>query len=191
VTRMDASLAGLVLAFALAAGPAGAAQVYLDPASLLVAPGEGFTLDLVLDATGSPGAKPGDYIGQVVVDYDPARARYDGFTISSPAQLTAGPSLGTAGALATVTLGFRLTGQDVGTLGTFSFTALGPVDSTVALGLGDADDFFGSFVNKAPTDLPFFPVLVGAEIEVVPLPAAAWLFLSALGAAGLGRRARR
>ena len=40
----------------------------------------------------------------------------------------------------------------MGTVGTFSFTALGAPGTLATLGLVDGDDFFGSsFVNKMPT----------------------------------------
>ena len=60
-----------------------------------------------------------------------------------------------------------------GTVGTFSFSAIGPVGSLATLGLADADDVFGSFVNKNPTDRRFFPTLTGAQVNIsaVPLPA--------------------
>jgi hypothetical protein len=66
---------------------------------------------------------------------------------------------------------------------------LGSAGSTISFGLGDAEPFLGSFFNTDAVVKKFEPAFNGAEVSVVPIPAAAWLMMSALGIlGGLSRR---
>ncbi|MDJ0927292.1 MAG: hypothetical protein QNJ73_06520 [Gammaproteobacteria bacterium] len=162
--------------------------VALLPASTSVTPGESFTIDLVLDVSDVAGES--DLIsGEVIVDFDGTLAQFDGFAVADPVMLFSGPTTGTAGnGNVTVSLGLH-NAPPVSVLGTFSFTAAadapaGPID----FGLDDAFPFLGSFATEPPTNQPIFPDFSNTSVAVVPLPAAGWLLLSALGLTGWWQR---
>lgn len=174
-----------------ASGMAQAASLALVPSSPSVGPGGTFTVSLVLDATDAPGAHPGLYGGEIVVDFDRTLLSYGGFTLASGVSLFSPQVVATSGNTQTVTLGFD-NAPDSGTVGTFSFTALGPAGSLATLGLADTDDFSGSFASYVPTYQRFYPAFIDAEVNVVPLPAGVWLLATGVVALGaLRSRARR
>ena len=167
-------------------GSALAATVSLVPEAPSVAPGP-VSVDLVLEASDvADGCDPrcNQFVGEVVVDFDPAQLSFVGFTANSPAVLSFGPD-SEAGS---VTLGFT-DALESGVVGSFEFVATAAPGTEVLLGLTDNLPILGSFEYEEPTNQFFFPDFVGAEVQVVPLPAAAWLFLSALGV--VAARARR
>lgn len=165
-----------------------AATISLQPSVPLVAQSSAFTVDLLLDASDAPGAHPGLYGGQIVIDFDPALLTYGGFSLAGDVRFFSSPVTGTRGGRQTVTLGFENAG-DVGTVGNFSFTVLGAPGIIASINLADADDLFGTFVSYVRSDQPFYPDFVDTSVQVVPLPGTAWLLLTAFAAAGT--RARR
>jgi hypothetical protein len=174
---------------AMFTGVAGAATITLAPSAPEVIEDSLFTVDLKLNATDAPGSHPGLYIGQIIIDFNPAQLEYQGFAFLAPVQQKNAPTTGSAGSQQTVTLGFQ-NATDLSTIGTFTFRALGSAGTTAAIGIADADDFFGSFVSKLPTDQPFTPQFSGTSVSIsaVPLPATAWLFLTAFGLTGARQR---
>ncbi|MSR08881.1 MAG: VPLPA-CTERM sorting domain-containing protein [Gammaproteobacteria bacterium] len=174
----------------IAGATAQAASLTLVPSAATVAPGGAFTVNLVLDATSAPGFHPGIFSGQILLDFDNSELTYGGFVASSDVTFYLAPTGATTGNTQTVSFGFVKPG-DVGTVGTFSFTALGAPGTLAELGLVDGDDFFGSsFVNNIPTEQRFTPLITGAQVSIVPLPAGLWLLGTAVGALALRRRFR-
>lgn len=173
-----------------AALSAEAASVHLLPSSASVRQGDTFAVSLSLDASDAPGSHPGLYLGEVVVDFDPAEIAYEGFAFMAPVTQKNAPVTGASGGRQTVTLGFQ-NATDLGTVGTYTFRAIGGAGVSASLGIADADDFFGTFVNTLPTNQRFFPGFDGTTVELtaVPLPAGAWLLATGFGL--LGRRAHR
>jgi hypothetical protein len=188
-TRSPIRLVAALLAL-VAGTNAGAASLALVPADATVGTGETVTLDVLLDATGAPGAIPGLYGGQFVVDFDPLLLQYTSFTAAPGVSFFSPPTVGTSGSRQTVTVGFDNGKGDGTAIGFFNFVALGPPGSTTTLGLADADDFFGTFISYVPTYQPFYPTFSPASVSIVPLPAGAWLLGTALGGLGLLRRRR-
>jgi len=176
----------------IAAGStAQAASLTLVPSANPVVQTGTFTVNLVLSAADSPGWHPGLHSGAVRVDFDKTLLTYNGFSLANGLIFFAPVAVTTSGNTQTVTLGFQ-NAPDTGTVGTFSFRATGPVGSLATLGLADADDMFGSFVNKARTDVPYTPAFAGAQVNIsaVPLPAGIWLLGTAIGALAARRRFR-
>lgn len=177
------------LAFAISSN-AGAATITLQPSAAQVAQNGAFTVDLLLNASDAPGSHPGLYGGSIVLDFDPAVITYGAFALAPGVSFFSSPVTGSGGGRATVTLGFE-NAADVGRVGTFSFTAIGSPGSSSTLNIEDADDFFGSFIAQVPTEQAFYPQFVDASVQVVPLPGAAWMLLTAFGIAGARARRQR
>jgi len=176
----------VLLLLTLPVGSAWAASVSLVPENPVVAPGS-VTINLVLEASDvAEGCDPrcSQFVGEVVVDFDPSQLSFVGFTANAPAVLGFGPDA----AAGTVTLGFE-DALESGVVGSFEFLVGDAPGTGIALGLADNLPLLGSFEYEEPTNQFFFPDFVGAEVQVVPLPAAAWLFLSALAA--VAARTRR
>jgi hypothetical protein len=168
----------------LVALPSLAATVSLVPSTTTVSEGGQFTVDLVMDAADADGNHPGSFRGKIEVDFDALLVDYVGFVYNSPA-VEFGTTTISEGS---VELGFDQS-EDVATIGTFTFDALGSAGSTISFGLGDAQPLLGSFFNTDGVVKKFEPAFNGAEVSVVPIPAAAWLMMSALGIlGGLSRR---
>lgn len=189
ILRMAAiliALAGIYSTTALAA------SVSLVPSSATVVEGGVFSIDLTMNAADAPGSHPGLFGGEIIIDFDPSLVSFSvsDFSINAPATLQSGPTIGSNGGLQTVTIGFD-NALDIGVIGTFSFTATGSVGSMIGFSLDDPG-FFSSFANALPSNTPFTPNFFGTTVEItaVPVPAAAWLMLSALGAFGIGARRR-
>lgn len=182
-------ITGLLLLAGFAAAGSHAATITLVPSAGGVIQNDLFTVELKLDASDAPGTHPGLYLGEVIVDFNPAQLSYQGFVFTAPVQAASGPTTGSNGSQQTVTLGFR-NATDLSTIGTFTFRAIGS-PGTATIGVADADDFFGSFISKLPTDQPFYPQFTGTQVAIspIPLPATAWLL--ATGFALVGARARR
>lgn len=182
----------LLLSLLLAAAPllpASAATVWLQPAAPSVGENAAFAVDLLLDVADAPGIHPGLIGGEIVLTFDPALLSFQGFTLAEGVTFLSAPVIGTANGNQTVTLGFENAG-DVGPVGTFSFiTAPGSAGNTATLDIEDLDPFLSTFANQRGGDQPFFPEFIGTSVQIVPLPGAVWLLVSALGV--VGARARR
>lgn len=177
----------LVTALALlAAGTAQASTLKLVPSTATPVKDSSFTVNLVLDATDAEGNHPGLHSGEIIIDFNRTLLDYTSYTLGAGVNLVpvgATPVTAVNGNTETLQLWFE-NAPDVGTVATFSFLAIGQPGSQATLGLVDADDMFGSFVNKAGTDHRFFPVLTGTQVSIsaVPLPAGIWLLGTAVGA---------
>jgi hypothetical protein len=170
----------------VAAGSAQAASLALVPSATSVAPNATFQVNLVLDATDVPDIQHRNlYGGEIVVTFDPAKLQFDGFVLDASLDFFEPVTTGAG----TVSFGFD-NAPDAGTVGTFTFTALGAPGSLATLDLEDVDDFSGSFASYVPTYRRFYPTFTDAQVSVVPLPPAVWLLGTGLGALA-ARRLRR
>lgn len=187
----------------LAAGAAGAATVTLTPGtgtflqsgSAKAQQNTSFQVNLNLDATGAPGANPGGLFGgNIIIQFDKTLLQYNGFSFNPGVPALAfydAPAVATNGNTQTVTFGFN-NAPRTGLVGSFSFKAIGAVNSTASIGLADADDFMGTFISYVPTYQAFYPSFTGTQIGIsaIPLPAGVWLLGTALGSLGLRRLVR-
>ncbi len=167
--------------------PAVAATVSVIPDSPTVQEGDTISLALFMDAADAATPDPDSIIGKVIIEFEPGLASYNNdFAIASPATLTDGPTAGSG------TLEFDFANaQAVGNIGTFSLTAIGDVGSVITVSVDDNGILGSSFFDTQPTNKPINPTFVGTAVTItpIPVPAAAWLLMSALGVLGL--RARR
>jgi len=158
---------------------ANAALVSLVPESAFINEGASFGLDLAIDAADVNGDSPGSFSGIVTIAYDPGQVTFDGFDYLGSAMAQTGePVVSIDGALERISIDF-MGATDVSTIGTYSFTALAPEGAEIEFSF--VPTFTAGFANTLPTNAPFVPDLEGATVSVVPLPAAAWLMLSAFG----------
>ena len=171
-----------IIVSSLMALPSLAATVSLVPSTNAVSEGESFTVILVMNAPDAPGNHPGIFRGKVEVEFDELLVDYVGFEYNSPATEFGGTTIDAG----SVKLGFD-NSIDVAIIGTFTFNTTGPAGSTISLGLDDAIPLIGTFFNTDPI-VKFEPDFSGAEVSVVPIPAAVWLFASGLGMLGFTRR---
>lgn len=189
------SLSLAVLALALCSLPLQAATVSLDASSAQVDPGGMFTVNLVLDASDAPGAHPGSYGGAVVIDFDPNLVNTsEPFSASGNATIrNTLPSVPAVDCTDSRVVCFTDATTDVVSIGTFTFTLNPAADpgQTISIGIADADDFFGTFVNDLPTNQAFIPDFIGTSVFAVPVPAVAWFMSSGLAVFGFFIRRRR
>ncbi|MCP4002419.1 MAG: hypothetical protein GY727_16075 [Gammaproteobacteria bacterium] len=174
-----------IITFSLLALPSLAATISLVPSTSSVSEGEQFTVDLVMDAADENiGEYVGIFRGKVHVTFNETHASYVGFEYNSPAIAFGSTTIDTG----SVKLGFD-NSSPTATIGTYTFDTLGSAGSTISLDLGDALPYLGSFFNLNPSPLKFTPAFNGAEVSVVPIPAAVWLFSSGLiGLFGVARK---
>lgn len=165
------------------------ASLRLVPSASTVAQNGAFTVNLVLNASDLPLIPhPNFYGGSITLDFNKTLLSYGGFTLASGLSFFEAPTTATSGNTQTVTFGFD-NAPDMGTVGTFSFTAIGAPGSLASLGLVDSDDFSGTFASYEPGYKRFTPAFSGTQVNIsaVPLPAGVWL----LGTAVAGLAARR
>ena len=174
----------------LGTGAATASTVqFSQGSSIYVGPGEIFTLNLVGENFAS---RPDGAAFSLV--WDPAVLSYQGITVANPPWDTQaiGDSNVASGHLDFVFLGKTSgsVGNNPGTnyfdLAAFSFKAIGNIGniSTLAVAL---DSFNTGFVAPGAQTIPV--TFVNSQVQVVPVPTAAWLFGSAFtGLIGFARR---
>lgn len=183
-TRIKSTLAVIALS-ALALPFAEAASVYLTPASQSVNVNAGsVTLELYMDFTGSPTIGGGidlDFQGPLSLGV---------FTPTSYFTNTADPfftGFGTADADNDLEIHFgNFAGlSGVNKLGDLSVNLLATGQGSILMAINST---YGAFqgINSLPQSVS----LVGAEINVVPLPGGVWLLLTGVGAL-IGRRISR
>jgi len=217
ITRVSRCLAALMISFV--AMPVFAASVYLElnPASAPVVQGDPFEVRLYVDAADqvvntTEGEVPASVSGSVRIEFNSTLATYSGFAIDagvSPATCSPVLCLGnitTPGADNRISAAFSQaifadSSAPPVLIGTFSFNSVagtggGPFGINVVDAYTDADGtpFLTSFANIEPTNKPFTPGFNGTTVAIaataVPVPAAAWLMMSALGVLGLRARSR-
>jgi hypothetical protein len=164
---------------------ANAASVQLQPETAQVA--GTFDIDLYLNATDSVGGHPGQFSGRVVIEYDPTLVSFVGFSYDAPASELYAVDQTDFGFHETVSLGFKNALDDT-VIGSYTFNLLPGASGVIGFSVYDYNDAFGSFANELPTNYSFVPSFVGTEVTVVPLPAAFWLFGSALAGMAWVRR---
>lgn len=182
----------ILLGLLLAVAPAWSASVLLVPEATAVSPGT-LQVDLVLEAADvAEGCVPrcSSFAGEVLITYDDEQVDFVSLVSVAPASASEGPRSRAVfdPDLATVAVFFD-SALEAGTVATLLFDVIAAPGETVTISVEDNRPLIGSFEYALPTNQFFFPEFVGAEVQVVPLPAAAWLFLSALAA--VATRARR
>jgi hypothetical protein len=186
-------LPGLLLVSLLAlTGTAQAASLSLLPAAGTVVQNSLFTVALQLSAADIDD-DPDDYFGgQIVISFDNTKLGYGGFELAPGLSYFSNPTVTTNGSTQTVTFGFD-NAPPVGSVGNFSFTAIGQPETIAMIGLADGDSFAGgSFYAYTPGYTPFVPTFNPTQVTIsaVPLPAGVWLLSTAIGALVARRRFR-
>lgn len=185
IQTLRLATAGAVLG--LFAPLAQSASVFLSPANATVSLSEGTaTLELFMDFTGNPtigggvdfsvtgagslaGFTPSDWFGSVP---DPFFSGFGTDLADGDLEVHFGSFFGLSGL------------NKVGDL-TINLESIGDISIAISI-----NGFFGDFFPTAGLD-PQQVDLIGANLTVVPVPAAVWLFLSGLGLlAGFRRRAQ-
>lgn len=175
----------LIAAGLLAATVSQAASVYLTPASSTLSLASGSTsFDLYMDFTGTPTVGGGidlDLTGPIAIGTFTPTAY---FTASTDPAFT---GYGTANADADFEIHFgNFAGlSGVNKLGSLTVSLAGLGTGSIALAINQT---FGAFYGT--DSLEQSVTLSGAEVNVVPLPATAWMLLTGIGAL-VGRKLRR
>ena len=189
IQRLTATLLLIVTGTA-----AQAASLALMPSAGTVQQNSAFTVNLALNAAEVPGTHPGQHGGEIRVSFDQTLLRYDGFSLTTGLGFIYSPTVTTSGNTQTVRLGFNKA-ADTGTVGIFSFTAIGVTSpgSPTVLDLQYASILASSFANYLPNKQAFTPTFIDAQVNIsaVPLPASIWLLGTALGGLAARRRFRR
>lgn len=179
VTRIPAIPSLLFLGAAVAE----ANTVQFTQSSFDVAPGQTFTVDLV-----GSGFSSGPDGAAFALSWDPAVLSYVSTTVANPPWDTSFVSDGTAAAGDIDYVFLSKTTGDAGSdfsLASFTFQVLGGAGATSPLSLSN-DPYNVGFV--APGGQSLTVSYVNSEVHVVPVPAAVWLFGSALASMGFLRR---
>jgi hypothetical protein len=179
--------------FVLWSSLSSAASVSLVPSSSAVNTSDTFTVDLVLDARDMYGTtKSETFTGEVLIDYDPTQLDFQGFTeavpgttmplvISTTSDTTLGPLNNGRDKFALTFGNLTFTTPNIGTIGTYTFMAK---DMTGAALIDIADNGpLGGFGVQDPFS-SFDPQDINTTVNVIPIPAAAWLMFSGLGMLG-------
>lgn len=164
------------------------ASIQLEPQSLLVERGSTLVIDLLMNApeeiVHGTTASTGGIGGSVIMSFTPG-VTLTAFDLVAPAT-SAPPPIGSPPG----TEAFE-TAPYVGLIGRYTFSVAQDAPNSIIFTAADSDDFFGSFVNIFGTNQSFMPLPGSATVQVIPLPAAAWMLLSALGVLGLRSRRTR
>lgn len=186
-----------VFTLALWGQTAGAASIALNPPSTTIEAEATFDLEFFLDAreteTDFNGPHPGNFCGVVRIDYDPNLLMFR--AVEGALEMLDNSREILANGREAISFRFDDfafdTQPDAGVVGIFTFEALGGLGST-DIGIQDGEPLGSFFNHAAGTNAnEFFVPPSTATVQVVPLPAAAWLFLGALGGLGLfGRKSR-
>lgn len=184
-----------LLAVSTFANPVFSASVLLLPEDAVVEPGS-LQVELVLEASDvADGCVPrcSGFSGEVEISYDADDLRLVSVTPVAPAVVVSDlifedPFVVPEDGIGPVSFGFR-EALEQGTVAVLEFMVVAEPGDTVSIGVADNWPILGTFEYAFPTNQFFTPDFFGAEVQVVPAPAAAWLFLSALAA--FATRARR
>jgi hypothetical protein len=176
-------LATAVILWCTLAAAAEASTVAFTQSSIDVVPGETFTVDLVGSdfSAGPDGAA-------FALSWDPAVLSYVSTAVANPPWDTSYVSDGTASA---GNIEYIFLNKSVGNAGSafalasFTFNVLGNPGDATSLMLSN-DPYNTGFV--APGAVPIAVNYVNSQVHVVPVPAALWLFGSALAGMGFLRR---
>ena len=185
----------ILLGLSMSISPAFSASVLLVPEVEAIAPGT-VEVELVLEASDvADGCVPrcSDFSGGVEISFDADSIRLVSVTPVAPAVivediLLPGPFVVPEDGIGPVSFGFE-DALELGTVAILEFQVIAEAGETVAIGVDDSWPLVGTFEYSFPTIQFFNPDFVGTELRFVPVPAAAWLFLSALAA--VAARTRR
>lgn len=178
-------LSAAFVVFAVSATVVEASTVQFTQPSYSVTPGQTFSVDLVGSSfsSGPDGAA-------FSLSWNPSVLAYVGTTVANPPWDTS--FVNDANSATTGVIDYAFLIKSVGDAGanfplaSFTFTVLGAPGASTILTLGN-DAFNTGFV--APGAVPIPVTYVNSPVQVVPIPAAVWLFGSAVAAFGaFGRR---
>jgi hypothetical protein len=164
-------------------------NVRLVPVPERVVPGGTFDVELLLDTTG---AAPGNHVGIVDVTFTFELAEYKSFSFYNGTIIDGSVNDDDAeSGSVRIVFGDAIGDPYDNKIGTFSFMADAdsmPGQTIILEAVDPIPQPTGSFRSITPplpgTMSSFAPVFYGAEVSIVPIPAAVWLMLSALGVLG-------
>lgn len=157
-----------------------------DDGAILVNDGDMLTFDLIMDFSGDGEITLG---GGFDINFDEAGLSFVDYTSAGLGEASFGrdPDV-EAGRLFSGAFGAfaGLTGPDL--VATMTFMASGP-EGTYAIGPSGTDGIGGPFISAIDFVSEIAVDYNGANVRIVPVPAAVWFMLSGLGAlVGFGRR---
>jgi hypothetical protein len=182
-TTMKIKLLRLIAATALLFGSGGVAladTVDFNPNTSVVGVGDSFSVDIVGDFTELAG-------GVIDLGFDSAALQVDSVDIDPYWDFLpdgGGPAVGNVWSDISFDVFGNVPATGTFTIATINLTALAEGSSSLVI-LGTSQ-FFN---NTPPPGVEIFPTLIDGTVNVVPIPAAVWLFGSGLlGLIGFARR---